>query len=291
MKKAIELIGVVLGSAIFSLIVTLVISGIGSSGVIGVELTRAYFWIAFVMAICAAPIAAGVIWRSVKYAVICFCATALVMGSGLWRLDTWLTIKKAEQDAANQSPPVLTFHPPGPKVPIIKSPSPPKLVMRNPPQDNSVHLNGSKIEQESSGDCSPNIVGGSTTVNCAPKPQAMFTGGPNSQLEHNLFIGNVAVGIPIFHTDGSAEGNTFAGNYSLNPSASPENMKRAHDVILEYFLKLQKWGSNNTTDEGMFVEMHNIEVNLTNAASDTKKLDDAIEYLRKHPPSFALEAK
>jgi hypothetical protein len=37
--------------------------------------------------------------------------------------------------------------------------------------DNSVHLdNGSKVEQQSSGDCSPNIIGGSPTVNCGPPP-------------------------------------------------------------------------------------------------------------------------
>lgn len=40
---------------------------------------------------------------------------------------------------------------------------------RAAPQDNSVHVeDGSKIEQQSSGDCSPNIVGGANTVNCGP---------------------------------------------------------------------------------------------------------------------------
>jgi hypothetical protein len=40
-----------------------------------------------------------------------------------------------------------------------------------PPQDNSVHLEkGAQVEQHSSGDCSPNIIGGSSTVNCAPPP-------------------------------------------------------------------------------------------------------------------------
>jgi len=40
------------------------------------------------------------------------------------------------------------------------------------PQDNSVHVeHGSKIEQQSSGDCSPNMIGGSSTVNCAPQPR------------------------------------------------------------------------------------------------------------------------
>lgn len=42
--------------------------------------------------------------------------------------------------------------------------------------DNSVHLdNGSKIEQQSNGDCSPNMIGGSGTVNCAPPLKLMTT--------------------------------------------------------------------------------------------------------------------
>jgi hypothetical protein len=41
-------------------------------------------------------------------------------------------------------------------------------------QDNSVHIEkGSTVDQKSSGDCSPNIIGGSSTVNCAPPPIEM----------------------------------------------------------------------------------------------------------------------
>jgi hypothetical protein len=44
-----------------------------------------------------------------------------------------------------------------------------------PRQDNSVHVGaGSKIEQQSSGDCSPNMVGGSNTVNCGPPPLVLI---------------------------------------------------------------------------------------------------------------------
>jgi hypothetical protein len=50
----------------------------------------------------------------------------------------------------------------------------PKKTSSTPKQDNSVHVaKGAKIEQQSSGDCSPNIVGGSNTVNCAPKPWSL----------------------------------------------------------------------------------------------------------------------
>jgi hypothetical protein len=44
---------------------------------------------------------------------------------------------------------------------------------KTPPaaQDNSVHVEGGgKIDQQSNGDCSPNMIGGSNTVNCGPPP-------------------------------------------------------------------------------------------------------------------------
>lgn len=54
-----------------------------------------------------------------------------------------------------------------------QSPQPSPAPAATPPpmstQDNSVHVDSrGKIEQNSKGDCSPNIVGGSTTVNCVP---------------------------------------------------------------------------------------------------------------------------
>jgi hypothetical protein len=49
-------------------------------------------------------------------------------------------------------------------------PKPKQMETPIPTQDNSVHLdNGSKIEQNSKGDCSPNIVGGSNNINCVPQ--------------------------------------------------------------------------------------------------------------------------
>jgi hypothetical protein len=173
-KKAIELIGVVLSSAIFSLIVTFVVSGINSSGLIGVELTHAYFWLAFGLAVATAPTAAYLIWKSFKFATICLVATVVVMGGGLWHLDSWLTLKKAQQDAANQPPSPLHTSAPPPSVPIIKTLVPHNPIPVKPQQDNSVHVeHGGKIEMQSSGDCSPNIVGGSNSVNCGPPPLVM----------------------------------------------------------------------------------------------------------------------
>jgi len=41
-----------------------------------------------------------------------------------------------------------------------------------PQQDNSVHIGaGATVDQQSSGPCSPNIIGGSNTINCGPQPK------------------------------------------------------------------------------------------------------------------------
>jgi hypothetical protein len=83
-------------------------------------------------------------------------------------------IKPAPQIAAAPVAPTPTATPASPQPETPRSMSiqkpPQKPFPAKPSQDNSVHLNGSKIEQQSSGDCSPNIVGGSPTVNCGPPP-------------------------------------------------------------------------------------------------------------------------
>jgi len=127
------------------------------------------------MAIFAAPIASWLLWKSFTSSIICLLATVLFMGSGLWGLDFWLTQQKAKQDAANQPPPPGHTVAPPPIVPIIRTPRP-AAPASNPPkprQDNSVHVGaGATIEQESKGDCSPNMIGGNSTVNCIEKRSA-----------------------------------------------------------------------------------------------------------------------
>jgi hypothetical protein len=56
-------------------------------------------------------------------------------------------------------------------VPISKAKKHPDNPGQKPVQDNSVHMgDGAALDQNSNGDCSPNIVGGSNTVNCGPPP-------------------------------------------------------------------------------------------------------------------------
>ncbi len=81
---------------------------------------------------------------------------------------------QAQSVPVSQSPtPVQTQQQPqsGPTPPVVKKLATKRKAATPPPQDNSVHVDhGSKIEQQSSGDCSPNIVGGANTVNCPPPP-------------------------------------------------------------------------------------------------------------------------
>jgi len=57
--------------------------------------------------------------------------------------------------------------------PSSESPKPSKksLTKKDAVRGNSVHIERvSKIEQQSSGDCSPNMIGGANTVSCGPPP-------------------------------------------------------------------------------------------------------------------------
>lgn len=60
--------------------------------------------------------------------------------------------------------------PPSQAVPAKKTP-PQTMQHAKPQQDNSVHIGDhTSVSQSSTGDCSPNIIGGSPTVNCGPPP-------------------------------------------------------------------------------------------------------------------------
>jgi hypothetical protein len=74
-------------------------------------------------------------------------------------------------------------------------------------QDNSVRVeHGSKIEQQSSGDCSPNIIGGSNTVKCAPEPRIA-----------NSSVGSLAAQLAL-----CSSGSTTAVPNVVNPTGFTE---------------------------------------------------------------------
>jgi len=170
-RKTIEVVLAILGCAIVSLVVGLVLAGLGASGVIDMQITHALFWLAFVIGVIAAPLATWLIIPSWKHCLAALVSTAVVFGGGLLWLDSWLLAKKAVQDAANLPPKSIYRTPPAPSIPITKTRLLPTPNPAKPQQDNSVHLEGgSKIEQQSSGPCSPNIIGGANSFNCGPPP-------------------------------------------------------------------------------------------------------------------------
>lgn len=249
MKKAIELIGVVLGSALFGVILALVLSGISSSGVLGMEITHTFFGIAFVLSILIAPIAAWFICSSIKISALCLALTAIIVGGSLWRLDSWLIKKKAEQDAANRPPvPLVHMIPPLPSIPIAKTPMS-RLSPRRakPQQDNSVHVEGgSTIDQHSSGDCSPNMVGGANTVNCVP-PQRNLTKEECSTLQ-DAFRGQIF--------------KVYIGSLMRVPDAF-EYASQIHECLKQTSLSVVPGVGSNSYDrplQGLLVNFHGVEV-------------------------------
>jgi len=122
-RRAVELVAMVLGSAILALVVCLILAGISASGVLTMELTRIFFWIALAIAIVGTVLGLLLMSHPKKVAVIGGLCAAALLGSGLIGLDTWLHKKKAEQDAANKPPVMLAqINPsPAPKV-LSKTP-------------------------------------------------------------------------------------------------------------------------------------------------------------------------
>jgi hypothetical protein len=162
-----------LGSAILALVVGLILSGIALSGVISMQMTHVLFWLAFAVSVLAAPLTVWLTSQSWRRCSAVFVCTAVVVGGGMWWLDSWLAQEKARQDATNQPPSLVHLTGLPPSVPIAKTPSLGPSVRKpsstRPPQDNSVHIgSGASVNQSSTGDCSPNMIGGSNTVNCGP---------------------------------------------------------------------------------------------------------------------------
>src|SRR5450432_283096 len=107
-------------------------------------------------------------------------ACLVLVGTTAFGLYVWPKQRPGEQQATTK-PPLLESAQANPlpagSTPVKSSPKSEQAKPRkrvpgsNPTTDNSVHIaNGSNIEQTSTGDCSPNIVGGSSTVNCGPPP-------------------------------------------------------------------------------------------------------------------------
>src|SRR6266852_2324393 len=171
MRKAVDVILAVLGCAISSLVVGLVLAGLGASGVVTMQITQALFWLAFGISVVAAPLATWLIYPSLKHVVGAFVVIAVIVGGGLWWLDKWLTLKKAEQDALNHPPPPILTSAPRPSVPMAKTPKPKPMPVPQVTIEQHGQGNGGVGGSITTAPCSNVQVGGvgnQATVNCAP---------------------------------------------------------------------------------------------------------------------------
>ena len=121
-------------------------------------------------------------YSSASVAVILLLALAIPQFVSQWKAEHPNPVANASSPA--NVPPQSAPSAPAPVAvaPTQASPPTPKHVRHStavspqqnpdkPSQDNSVHIgDGGKVEQNSQGPCSPNIVGGSSTVNCTPPP-------------------------------------------------------------------------------------------------------------------------
>jgi hypothetical protein len=175
MRRVIKIVLSILGGAIVSLVVGLVLAALSSSGVINMQITHALLWIAFGISAVAAPLSMWLICPSWRYCLSVFVVTGLMVGGGLWRLDSWLTQQKLQQDAINIPPASPYKNPPQPNVPITKTPKP-KPQVQIEQHGNGTGAIGGNVTQ---GPCSNLTVGGTgnqQTTNCQfdTPPRSMY---------------------------------------------------------------------------------------------------------------------
>lgn len=92
----------------------------------------------------------------------------------------------------------------------------PHTLLRPPasskPQDNSVHIGtGANVQQQTSGNCSPNIIGGASTVNCAspPPPPPHVTICVSSPLRVKQLDSDVVETVFTFTTDSAIDAPAY----------------------------------------------------------------------------------
>jgi len=144
MRRAVEIVLAVLGCAILGLIISLVLAGIGQSGVISMHITRALFWLAFVISLTAASLATWLFSQSVRRSVMAFIGTVIVVGGGLWLLAGWLQTQKDVQDATDK-PPAIPDR-------VVASLPPPTFAMHKTPKKKAIPV----VPDKSAGSNSPN---------------------------------------------------------------------------------------------------------------------------------------
>jgi hypothetical protein len=106
-----------------------------------------------------------------------------------------------------------------------------KPVPVKPSQDNSVHIgDGARIGQNSNGDCSPNMIGGSNTVNCDVPPQIATTKLSENVPDNSLFKTDfrlVIVAKRAFLLHVKATAQNIVGSLKIDDVRPPEQGGKA----------------------------------------------------------------
>ena len=121
MEKFFKIILGFLGAATLALFTGFVIAGLSASGVISLHITHVCFWIAFAIAFTVISIGSWLLRKSILFSSGAALMSIVIVGGGLWWLNSWLTVQKQAQDSANKVPVPVARSAPSPQVPIVKT--------------------------------------------------------------------------------------------------------------------------------------------------------------------------
>jgi hypothetical protein len=167
-RRTLEIIFSVLGSAILALVVGLILAGIAASGVISLRLTHALFWAALVISALGASLAVQFASHSPKYSLSAFVITAVIVGAGLLWINRWIEQEKNRQASEDKPPSQPVALPAKPNIPTVKTPKPSGPITK---VDQTGKGNGAVSGGITAGPCSNILVGGNNnqaTTNCSP---------------------------------------------------------------------------------------------------------------------------
>jgi hypothetical protein len=149
----------IISSAAFSLVVTLVIAALAVYGIINIGAARFLLFVAWLIGTAGVVTSETVCSKPWKRTVLVGSFFAAIFGGGLAWLDHWAISEKAQQEALTTPPP--TKPPSATTLALQKSRQPAQRLT-------ATVVSGSHVQQHSEGDNSPNIIGSGNTVTINP---------------------------------------------------------------------------------------------------------------------------
>jgi hypothetical protein len=132
---------VLLGSAVVSLFLTLVMAALATYGIINTSAARIILVLGGLISIAGIGTSGYVGDKSWKHVAVVLLISALVIGGGLFWLDNWATRKRAEMDAVTAPPKPIS------PSPAVAQPSP-KVLKREPSIKQTARTNNGHVIQQ-----------------------------------------------------------------------------------------------------------------------------------------------